>query len=101
MDDIMRELPADAGSVRSRSERIKGPEELVLFARGVAAEEDMVTAPRTPADGAPADGAPGDGTPAGGAPADGADPPEGEPPLDEGAPPAVDGTVEVGIDEAA
>ena len=44
----MRDAPADAGSVRSRSERIKGPEELVLLARGVAAEDLVVDAPRTP-----------------------------------------------------
>src|SRR5262245_51577094 len=84
MDDIMRDLPADAGSVRSRSERIKGPEELVLLARGVAAE-DMVTAPRTPAGGTPADGQ-----------ADGR-----EPSPDEGARPAAGGSAEVAADEAA
>jgi segregation and condensation protein B len=53
MDDIMRDAPADAGSVRSRSERIKGPEELVLLARGVAAEDLVVDAPRTPHEGEP------------------------------------------------
>jgi segregation and condensation protein B len=53
MDDIMRDAPADAGSVRSRSERIKGPEELVLLARGVAAEDLVVDAPRIPDEGEP------------------------------------------------
>jgi segregation and condensation protein B len=98
----MRELPADAGSVRSRSERIKGPEELALLARGVAAEELMVTAPRPPADGAPADGEPPIG-PDGGP--DGV--PEAGPP-EAGSPDAVspdtgspDIGPEVGADEAA
>lgn len=50
----MRDAPADAGSVRSRSERIKGPEELVLLARGVAAEDLVVDAPRIPDEGDPA-----------------------------------------------
>src|SRR5580765_5678079 len=95
MDDIMREPPADAGSVRSRSERIKGPEELALLARGVAAEE-MVTAPRTPGGGAPPDGAPADGPTADG--------PAGDGPAADGAPeagPDVGPDADVGADEAA
>ena len=92
----MRELPADAGSVRSRSERIKGPEELVLLARGVAAEE-MVTASRTPGDGPPADGPPPDGPRGDGVPAD-----DGARPADGGPPPiGPDAGPEVGADEAA
>ncbi|MEI6128737.1 MAG: SMC-Scp complex subunit ScpB [Planctomycetota bacterium] len=53
MDDIMRDHPVDAGSLRSRSERNKGPEELALLARGVAAEDLVLDTPRITGEGEP------------------------------------------------
>ena len=49
----MRDHPVDAGSLRSRSERNKGPEELALLARGVAAEDLVLDTPRITGEGEP------------------------------------------------
>jgi segregation and condensation protein B len=48
MDEISRELPADASQPRAVVERTKGPDEFAAFDRGIAAEDLVVNEPGAP-----------------------------------------------------